>query len=89
MEEDKIDIDALEDYANISKPLNTSVIEISSDEEEEPMYITTTSSHPRDRLKQKCKNFVMDLTFRLARGFDFVLSLGVTTPLITPVVSND
>ena len=26
------------------------------------------------------------LTFCLARGFDFVLSLGVTTPLITPVM---
>ena len=26
------------------------------------------------------------LTFSLARGFDFVLSLGVTTPLITPVM---
>ena len=28
-------------------------------------------------------DFVMDLTFLLARGFDFVLSLGVTTTLIT------
>ena len=28
----------------------------------------------------------MDLTFWLARGFDFVLSLGVTTPLIAPVM---
>ena len=64
MEEDKIDIDALEDYANISKPLNTSVIEISSDEEEEPMYITTTSSHPRDRLKQKCKNDVTGVVLK-------------------------
>ena len=26
------------------------------------------------------------LIFSLARGFDFVLSLGVTTPLITPVM---
>ena len=43
MEEDKIEIDALEDYANISKSLNKTVIEISPDKEEEPMYITTTS----------------------------------------------
>ena len=58
MEEDKIEIDALEDYANISKSLNTTVLEISSDEEEEPMYITTTPSHPRDRFKRKRKSDV-------------------------------
>ena len=31
-------------------------------------------------------DFVKILTFSLARGFDLVLSLGVTTPLITPVM---
>ena len=51
VEEDKIEIDALEDYANISKSLHTTMIEISSDEEEEPMYITTTPSYTSDRLK--------------------------------------
>ena len=56
MEEDKIEIDVLEDYANIPKSLNTTVIEISFDEEKEPMYIATTPSHPRDRLKRKCKS---------------------------------
>ena len=50
VEEDKTEIDALEDYGNISKSLNTTVIELSS-YEEEPMYITTTPSYPRDRLK--------------------------------------
>ena len=52
MDEDKIETDALEDCANISNSLNTTVIEISSDEEEEPMHISTTPSRPRDRLKQ-------------------------------------
>ena len=28
------------------------------------------------------------LAFTLARGFEFVLSLGVTTPLITPVIET-
>ena len=58
VEEDKIEINVLEDYANISKSLNTTVIEISSDEEEEAMYITTTPSHQRDRLKRKRKSDV-------------------------------
>ena len=31
-------------------------------------------------------DFEKILTFSLARGFDLVLSLGVTTPLITPVM---
>ena len=31
----------------------------------------------------------MDLTFRLASGFDFVLSSSVKSPLITPVMSID
>ena len=31
----------------------------------------------------------MDLTFLLARGFDFVLTLGVTTPLITSFMNVD
>ena len=35
------------------------------------------------------RDFVMDLTFWLARGFDFVFPLGVTTPLVTPVMSFD
>ena len=38
VEEDKIEIDALEDYANISKSLNATVIEISSHAEEEPIH---------------------------------------------------
>ena len=58
VEEDKIEIDELEDYANISKSLKTTVIEISSDEEEEPMYINRTPSHPRDSLKRKRKSDV-------------------------------
>ena len=58
VEKDKIEIDALKDYANISKSLNTTVIEISSHEEEEPMYITTTPSHPRNKLKPKRKSDV-------------------------------
>ena len=58
LEKDKIEIDVLKDYANISKSLNTTVIEISSHEEEEPMYITTTPSHPRDKLKPKHKSDV-------------------------------
>ena len=29
----------------------------------------------------------MDLTFSLARGFDFVLALSVTTPIRTPVMA--
>ena len=37
--------------------------------------------------KTKC-GFDKILTFSVARGFDFVLSLGVTTPLITPVMGN-
>ena len=64
VEEDKIEIDALEDYANISKSLNTTVLEISSDEEEEPMYITTTPSHPRDRLKRKLKSDVAGVALK-------------------------
>ena len=64
MEEDKIEIDALEDYVNISKSLDTSVIEISSDEEEEPMYITTTPSHPSDRLKRKLKSDVAGVALK-------------------------
>ena len=31
-------------------------------------------------------DFEKILTFSLARGFDLVLSLGLTTPLITPVM---
>ena len=38
VEKDKIEIDALKDYANISKSLNTTVIEISSHAEEEPIH---------------------------------------------------
>ena len=58
VEKDKIEINVLEDYANISKSLNTAVIEISSDQEEEAMYFTTTPSYQRDRLKRKRKSDV-------------------------------
>ena len=34
-------------------------------------------------------NFLIDPTFWLARAFDFVWSLGVTTQLINPVMSID
>ena len=64
VEEDKIEIDALEDYVNILKSLNTTAIEISSDEEEEPMYITTTPSHPRNRLKRKRKSDVTGVVLK-------------------------
>ena len=62
MEEDKIQIDAPEDYAKITKSLNTTITEVSSDDEEdEPMYIVTRPSHPRDRLKRKRKSDVVCL----------------------------
>ena len=35
---------------------------------------------------KSCCNFEKILTFSLARGFDLFLSLGVTTPLTTPVM---
>ena len=36
--------------------------------------------------KKLTTHFEKFLTFSLARGFDLVLSLAVTTPLITPVM---
>ena len=36
--------------------------------------------------KKLTKDFVKTLTFSLVKGFDFVLSVGVTIPLITPVM---
>ena len=47
----KIYISPSEDYADIEKSLNTMVIEISSDSENEVSYIKKTPSHPRDRLR--------------------------------------
>ena len=62
MEEDKIQMDASEDYANITKSLDTTITEISSDDEEdEPMYVSTRPSHPRDRLKRIRKSDVVGL----------------------------
>ena len=63
IEEDKIKMEVPEDYANIAKPLDATVIEISSDEEgeDEPMYITTTPSHLRDRLRRIRKSVVAAL----------------------------
>ena len=54
MSDNKIQISPLEDYNDIKKLLNTTVIEISSDsEDDEVTYIKTTPSHPRDRLRRK------------------------------------
>ena len=52
----KIYISPSEDYADIEKSLNTMVIEISSDSENEVSYIKKTPSHPRDRLRWKLNN---------------------------------
>ena len=51
----KIHISPPEDYVAIEKSLNTTVIEISSDSEDEVTYTKTTPSHPRDRLRWKIK----------------------------------
>ena len=51
----KIRISHLEDYVDIQKSLNTTVIEISSDSEDEVSYTKTTPSNWRDRLRQKIK----------------------------------
>ena len=52
--DNKIQISPPEDYNDIKKLLNTTVIEISSDsEDDEVTYIKTTPSHPRDRLRRK------------------------------------
>ena len=48
----KIHISPTEGYVDIEKSLNITVIEISSDSENEVSYIKTTPSHPRDRLRQ-------------------------------------
>ena len=50
----KIHISPPEDYVDIEK-LNRTVIEISSDSEDEVTYTKTTTSHPRDRLTVKIK----------------------------------
>ena len=50
----KIHISPPEDYVDIEK-LNRTVIEISSDSEDEVTYTKTTPSHPRDRLTVKIK----------------------------------
>ena len=49
----KIRISPPEDYINVKKSLNTTVIEISSSSEDEVSYIKTTPSHPRERLRRK------------------------------------
>ena len=57
----KVDSDVEdEDYVDIEKSLNTTIIEISSDSEGEVTYTKTTPSHPRDRLKQKIKEEASD-----------------------------
>ena len=57
----KVDSDVEdEDYVDIEKSLNTTIIEISSDSEGEVTYTKTTPSHPRDKLKQKIKEEASD-----------------------------
>ena len=51
----KIHISPPEDYVDIEKSLNATVIETSSDSEDEVTYTKTTPSHPRDRLRRIIK----------------------------------
>ena len=49
--DEKICISLPEDYSDVEKSLNTTVIEISSSSEDEVNYTKTTPSHPRNRLR--------------------------------------
>ena len=56
MMKQKKSIYLLRKTVDINKSLNTTVMEISSDSENEVSYIKTTPSHPIDRLTQKLNN---------------------------------